>query len=83
MKVYDSQNLRNLAVIGHGGSGKTTLVNAMAWLAGSCGRMGSVEDGNYIMNIDLLHWFVGPSVGQPTLDHIRFGVGRIGARRIT
>ncbi|HEY7472456.1 MAG TPA: elongation factor G [Gemmatimonadota bacterium] len=46
MKVYDSQNLRNLAVIGHGGSGKTTLVNAMAWLAGSCGRMGSIEDGN-------------------------------------
>jgi elongation factor G len=46
MKVYDSQNIRNLAVIGHGGSGKTTLVNAMAWLAGSCTRMGSVEDGN-------------------------------------
>ncbi|HUF88390.1 MAG TPA: elongation factor G [Gemmatimonadota bacterium] len=46
MKVYDSQDIRNLAVIGHGGSGKTTLVNAMAWLAGSCGRMGSVEDGN-------------------------------------
>jgi elongation factor G len=46
MKVYESQNIRNLAVIGHGGSGKTTLVNAMAWLAGSCARMGSVEDGN-------------------------------------
>ena len=46
MKVYESQNIRNLAVIGHGGSGKTTLVNAMAWLAGSCTRMGSVEDGN-------------------------------------
>jgi elongation factor G len=46
MKVYDSNSIRNMAVIGHGGSGKTTLVNAMAWLAGSCTRMGSVEEGN-------------------------------------
>jgi elongation factor G len=43
--VYDSADIRNLAVIGHGASGKTTLVNAMAWLAGSCTRMGSVGDG--------------------------------------
>ncbi|MGH7550138.1 MAG: elongation factor G [Gemmatimonadota bacterium] len=46
MKVYDSESIRNLALIGHGASGKTTLVNAMAWLAGSCGRMGSVEQGS-------------------------------------
>jgi elongation factor G len=46
MKVYESENIRNLAVIGHGASGKTTLVNAMAWLAGSASRMGSVEQGN-------------------------------------
>jgi elongation factor G len=46
MKVYESDSIRNLALIGHGASGKTTLANAMAWLAGSCGRMGSVENGN-------------------------------------
>ena len=46
MKVYDSENIRNLTLIGHGASGKTTLVNAMAWLADSCGRMGSIEQGN-------------------------------------
>ena len=45
MKNYDSQHIRNVAVIGHGGCGKTTLVNAMAFLAGSSGRMGSVADG--------------------------------------
>ena len=45
MNVYDSAHIRNLALVGHGASGKTTLVNAMAWLAGSCGRMGSVQDG--------------------------------------
>jgi elongation factor G len=46
MKVYDSENIRNLALVGHGASGKTTLVNAMAFLAGSAPRMGSVEQGN-------------------------------------
>ena len=46
MKVYDSEHIRNLALVGHGASGKTTLVNAMAWQAGSCGRMGSVGQGN-------------------------------------
>jgi len=46
MKVFDSEHIRNLAVIGHGTSGKTTLVNAMAWLAESCPRMGSVDEGN-------------------------------------
>ncbi|MFN2383229.1 MAG: elongation factor G [Gemmatimonadota bacterium] len=45
MKVYDTDHIRNLAVIGHGGSGKTTLVNAMVHLAGSGVRMGSVEQG--------------------------------------
>ena len=46
MKVYESENIRNLALVGHGASGKTTLVNAMAFLAGSAPRMGAVEQGN-------------------------------------
>ena len=41
MKRYESANIRNDAVIGHGGCGKTTLISAMAFLAGSSGRIGS------------------------------------------
>ena len=45
MKKYESSSIRNVAVIGHGGCGKTTLVSALAWIAGSSSRMGSVADG--------------------------------------
>jgi elongation factor G len=45
MRVYGSDNIRNVAVIGHGASGKTALVDALAFVAGSSKRHGSVPDG--------------------------------------
>ncbi len=45
MRVYESGAIRNVAVIGHGASGKTALVDALAFVAGSSKRHGSVPDG--------------------------------------
>ncbi|MGA6985918.1 MAG: elongation factor G [Terriglobales bacterium] len=46
MKVYAAANLRNLALIGHGHAGKTTLVSAMLYTAGAAPRLGRVDDGS-------------------------------------
>ena len=45
MKVYEGANLRNLALIGHGHAGKTTLVSAMLQTSGATQRFGHVDDG--------------------------------------
>ncbi len=46
MKVYTTEKIRNVVLLGHGGCGKTTLAESMAYLAGVSSRMGKVEDGN-------------------------------------
>ncbi|MCR4672428.1 MAG: elongation factor G [Lachnospiraceae bacterium] len=52
MKVYKTQDIRNIAILGHGGSGKTTVVEAMANVTGITSRMGKVADGNTISDYD-------------------------------
>ncbi len=52
MKVYHSQDIFNIAVVGHGGEGKTTLVEAMLFDSGATERMGRVEDGNTTTDYD-------------------------------
>ena len=48
MNIYTTDKIRNVVLLGHGGSGKTSLVESMAYLAGITSRMGKVEDGNTV-----------------------------------
>ena len=50
--MQDTAMVRNIAVIGHGNSGKTSLVEAMLYTAGKINRLGKVDDGNSSMDYD-------------------------------
>ena len=52
MKVYDAPNIRNIALVGHGGCGKTSLTTAMLFTAGAVNRLGRVEDGTTVTDFD-------------------------------
>ena len=52
MKVYDAPNLRNVAVVGHSGAGKTQLVSALLYDAGAVNRFGRVDEGTTVTDYD-------------------------------
>ena len=52
MKVYRTDEIRNVVLLGHGGSGKTSLVEAMAYVSGAISRMGKISDHNTISDFD-------------------------------
>jgi elongation factor G len=52
MNVYRAQQIRNVAVIAHGGSGKTSLIDAALYDSGAVNRIGKVDDGSSISDYD-------------------------------
>jgi elongation factor G len=52
MKVYDAANIRNVALVGHSGSGKTQLAAALLFDTGAVNRFGSVDDGTTVTDYD-------------------------------
>lgn len=52
MKAYSANDIRNIAILGHGGKGKTTLCEAMLYTAGATDRLGKVADGNTVLDFD-------------------------------
>lgn len=52
METYKYEKIRNVALLGHGGCGKTTLVEAMAYTTGITNRQGKIEEGNTISDFD-------------------------------
>ena len=52
MDVYGTKQIRNVVLLGHGGAGKSTVAEALAYLTGVTKRMGKIADGNTISDYD-------------------------------
>jgi elongation factor G len=76
VKVYEGANIRNVAVIGHGHAGKTSLVSAMLYAAGANQRQGRVDDGTSTTDYDEEEIARKMSISA-SLAHVEWGKTKI------
>ena len=63
MKGYNSETIRNVALLGHGGCGKTIFLEAALFETGVINRLGRVEDGNTVSDYDKMEIEKGYTIG--------------------
>jgi len=71
MATFDTKSIRNLALLGHGECGKTSLAEAMLYLAGKTDRLGKIADGNTVCDFDPEEQKRGISISS-TLAHVEW-----------
>ena len=71
MKVYSTDAIRNLAVIGHGDAGKTQLISSLLYVAGETPRWGKVDEGTTVTDHeeDSIARKITLNIGLAHLDH--------------
>ena len=76
MKVFDTDKIKNVAILGHAGSGKTTLAESMLFEAGEITRRGSVEEQNTVSDYHEIEKQRGTSVFDSVL-HLQWKDNKI------
>jgi elongation factor G len=74
MAKYSTENIHTVALVGHGGAGKTTLADALLWKAGAIGAMGSTERGSTVCDSDPLEKQYGHSLGSALVNFSYQGI---------
>ena len=68
MAKYTTENIHTVALVGHGGAGKTTLAESLLWKTGMIGAMGSTERGSTVADSDPLEKTYGHSLSSAVVN---------------